>query len=163
MRGKNYTLLLDACHELNCRNVDFECYVIGKGEEYETILQKKKELHLDNVILVGATPNPYAYMAQSDVYVSTSIYEGLSTTTIEALILNKPCVVTDCTGMREILEDNGIVHGRIVPIEKNALADTIQELYNEPEKLSELAKLASIRSKAFESEVLYERIMELLK
>lgn len=161
--AKNYSLLLNVCRELNNRGLDFECYIVGKGEDLEMMLKKKKELDLKNVILVGATPNPYSYMAQSDVYVSTSIYEGLSTTTIEALILNKPCVVTNCTGMEEILCDGEKTYGIIVPIDKTAVADAIEDLYKNPKKLEELKKLASIRAESFESETLYGRIMSVIK
>lgn len=161
--AKNYSLLLDVCRELNDRGLDFECYIVGKGEDLEMMLKKKTELKLDNVILVGATPNPYSYMAQSDVYVSTSIYEGLSTTTIEALILNKPCVVTNCTGMEEILCDGERTYGMIVPIDKTAVADAIESLYKDPKKLEEMKSLAAIRAGNFETEKLYERIMSVIK
>lgn len=102
-------------------------------------------------------------MAQSDIYVSTSIYEGLSTTTIEALILGKPCVVTNCTGMEEILIENGETYGLIVPIDEVAIADAIENIYNSPTLAKELKSKALRRAKAFESKVLYEKIIDAIR
>lgn len=160
---KNYTLLLEACKILNDRNIDFCCYIIGNGPEEKELLKTKDDLMLDNVIFAGASNNPYAYMAQSDVYVSTSIYEGLSTTTIEALILNKPCIVTNCTGMEEILCDGERTYGMIVPIDKTAVADAIESVYTSKDLLNSLKTSAAERAKAFEKEKLYQKLIDTIK
>lgn len=161
--SKNYPLLLNICKTLNDRGLDFCCYIVGGGPDEKDLLKQKKELGLDNVIFTGASDNPYAYMAHSDVYISTSVYEGLSTTTIEALILGKPCVVTNCTGMEEILTENGETYGMIVPIDETAIADAVESIYNSPTLAEELKNKALKRAKAFESKVLYEKIIDAIK
>lgn len=161
--SKNYSLLLKVCKTLNDRGLDFCCYIVGGGDEEKELLKQKQELGLDNVIFVGASNNPYSYMAQSDIYISTSIYEGLSTTTIEALILGKPCVVTNCTGMEEILTENGEAYGMIVPIDEVAIADAVENIYNSPTLAEELKSKALKRAKAFESTTLYEKIIDAIK
>ena len=124
--AKNYPMLLDAVAVLNARGVEFALWLIGNGEDMAAISAQKEELGLENVVLWGAKENPYPYLAQADGYVCSSIYEALSTTTIEALILGKACVVTDCTGMRDILGDSE--YGLIVPITTEALADGMQQI-----------------------------------
>ena len=100
---KNYTLLIDAAEELNKRNLHPTFWIVGDGELRNDLVEYKEKKKTNNVVFVGAQKNPYPYFYSADLYLSTSIYEGLSTTTIEALILNKPIVVTDCTGMKDIL------------------------------------------------------------
>ena len=103
---KNYKLMLDVIAELNHRNIMVGCWIVGGGELEQELKKYKEDRSLHNVKFWGAQTTPYPYMKCADLYLSTSIYEGLSTTTIEALILGKPCIVTDCTGMKNILGQN---------------------------------------------------------
>jgi glycosyltransferase involved in cell wall biosynthesis len=45
------------------------------------------------------------------LYISTARYEGLPYAVIESLALSKPCVVTNCDGNRDLINDgfNGFV------------------------------------------------------
>ncbi|MEQ8752501.1 MAG: glycosyltransferase [Coleofasciculus sp. G1-WW12-02] len=84
------------------------------------------ELDLDaDVALPGFQKNPYPYIAQAAVFVSSSIWEGLSNTLIEAMALGTPVVATDCpSGSAEIL-DNG-KYGYLVPVgDSNEMAQAI--------------------------------------
>jgi glycosyltransferase involved in cell wall biosynthesis len=145
--AKNYPMLLDAVALLNNRGVEFTLWIVGDGEDMDAIAAQKDAQRLDNVILWGAKENPYPYLAQADGYVCSSIYEGLSTTTIEALILGKACVVTDCTGMRDILGDSE--YGLVVPITAEALADGMEKI------LTDDALRAHYEAKAIERSVEY--------
>lgn len=51
-------------------------------------------------------------MAQCDLYVCSSLAEGLSTSVLEAGVLQVPVLTTDCAGMNEILKDGA--YGMIV-------------------------------------------------
>ena len=54
----------------------------------------------------GFVDNPYPYIKQADILVSSSAWEGLPTVLIEALALGTPVVATDCPGgSAEILQD----------------------------------------------------------
>ena len=101
-------------------------------------------------------------MASADLYVSSSIYEGLSTTTIEAIILGKPCVVTDCTGMRTILGNNN-EYGIIVPIDAKSLADAVEKMMTDSECYNHYKLKAAERTGLFDPEVSFGKIEELFK
>ena len=146
--AKNYPMLLDAVALLNERGVDFTLWIVGDGEDMAAITAQKEALGLDNVVLWGAQENPYSYLAQADGYVCSSIYEGLSTTTIEALILGKACVVTDCTGMRDILGNSE--YGLIVPITAEALADGMQQILENEDLRRHYEAMALERAKEYE-------------
>lgn len=113
-------------------------YCVGDGnarKDYELLI-KKYNLK-DQFILMGATPNPYPYMEQCDIYVQPSRHEGYCITLSEAKILNKPIVTTDFTGARE-----QIIHeqtGLIVNFDKEHIYAAIKRLLDD-EKLRDILK-----------------------
>lgn len=60
---------------------------------------------------MGFVSNSYQYIKNAVLLVFTSRAEGYSTMVTEAIILGKPVVVSDCSGMKEILGESkyGIV------------------------------------------------------
>lgn len=81
--------------------------IIGKGREYDRLNKFIKEHNLkDNVKLLGYKKNPFPYIKHSDIFVLSSKYEGSPNVLVEALILKKLIISTDCpTGPKEILKN----------------------------------------------------------
>lgn len=153
---KAYDIMLNACKMLNDDNIEYELWIIGDGEDKDKILKLKNKLKLNNVKLLGAKNNPYSYLNMADLYVSSSIYEGLSTTAIEALIAEKPIVVTDCTGMRDILGDSE--YGLVVDIDAKSLYNGIKQMINDGKLRNHYIEQAKIRAKDFYKEKTLEQI-----
>ena len=76
--------------------------------------------------MLGAKINPYPYMKACDIYVQTSLFEGLGLTVIEAAILQKPIVCTNFPTAYNILKDNET--GLIAEMNPNAIAEQIEKL-----------------------------------
>ena len=131
---KGYDRLLGAVEKLNADGLDFEMWLIGDGEERESLKKIASEKKLSNVLFLGPQSNPYKYMKQADLYVCSSHYEGFSLTVAEAMILGVPVISTKCTGPCEIL-DNG-KFGRIVENSEEGLYQGLKELISDPSKLS---------------------------
>ena len=66
-----------------------------------------------NIHIVGWGPREEAleYVAKSDVYIMTSLWEGMPLALLEAMYLKKPCVVTNVVGNRDVIinGENGYV------------------------------------------------------
>lgn len=104
---KGFERLIRVCGLLNSRGSRFHLLILGKGELYEELAEQIIDEHLQGVVeLLGFRDNPYPYMAAADVYVCPSYVEGFSTVVSEAVVLEKPIVTTDCSGMREILGES---------------------------------------------------------
>lgn len=113
-------------------------YILGMGEEYDSLLQSIASYGLsDTIHLLGFDPNPYRYLAKMDLFVCTSYREGYSTATTEAIALGIPVFTTDCSGMDEIL-DNG-KYGMIVPNDDEAIYEGLKELLTHREKIDQYA------------------------
>ena len=127
---KAYDLALQAANILRERGVKFRWYVIGEGPYRGEMENYISENHLEDIfILLGATPNPYAYMRQCDIYVQTSRFEGFGLTVAEARILNRPIVCTnfDACHMQLIDGKNAL----IASFEPSDIADKIELLMND--------------------------------
>jgi glycosyltransferase involved in cell wall biosynthesis len=69
----------------------------------------------------------------SDMYVLTSLTEGFSLTTIEAMASGLPVVTTDCVGPRDIIE-NGVDGLIVEKRDPDLFGQTIVNLLNDPER-----------------------------
>ena len=58
---------------------------------------------LDDILFVGPTQEATNYISAFDVFLNTSIYEGLSIASMEAAQLNCPLVLSDVGGQRELI------------------------------------------------------------
>ena len=78
---------------------DFEFLWAGDGEE-------KNVLNATNITVTGWLPTQEvkALVAQADIYLSTSLYEGLSFAVLEALALRKPVLLSECVGNRDVIK-----------------------------------------------------------
>ena len=82
--------------------------IMGKGELEGYLKELTRELNLQNdVIFLGWQKNPYKYIANADVFVMSSLWEGFGIVLVEAMACGLPVISTDCPcGPREILDLN---------------------------------------------------------
>ena len=121
---KDITTLIQA-YRILCETYHHseELYVIGKGDSLEQLQATANECGVsDQVHFLGFKSNPYPWIRKCKIFVQSSKYEGLPTTMIEALFLDKIIVATDCpTGPREILDGGNA--GLLTPLkDASALA-----------------------------------------
>lgn len=121
---KQLALAIEAAHLLKEDGLSFRWYIIGEGSErlklQNLIQQYKLE---DEVILTGMLTNPYPYMANCDIYVQTSAFEGYGLTIAEAKILGKPIVSTNFDVVHDQLEHE--VNGLITDMNAVSVAECV--------------------------------------
>ncbi len=122
---KGYDLLIQAFAQLNN---NFELYLIGDGSQKETLFKLTQSLNIiQRIHFLGFQDNPYKYMAQADLMVLSSRYEGFPNVVLEANACGLPVVAYECPGGTGEIIINGL-NGFLVEcgdIEK--LADKIKE------------------------------------
>lgn len=107
--------------------------ILGEGNLRAQIEELINNLSLTNCVqLPGFVDNPYAWMSQADLFVLSSVQEGLPTALIEAMACGTQVISTDCpSGPYEILE--GGKWGELVPSsDSNLLAEAIIKSLNSP-------------------------------
>lgn len=143
-RQKNFILLIKAYRILLDRGIKHNLIILGQGSQKEYLVNEVKKLNMEEKVkFLGFKENPYKYLNQADAFVQSSIYEGLPTVLIEALVLNVPVVATNCPdGANEIL-DNG-KYGLLVKMnDEKVLADAVEKILND----KDLQKKYKIKSK----------------
>ncbi|MBW8010822.1 MAG: glycosyltransferase [Chloroflexi bacterium] len=90
--------------------------ILGEGSQRRSLEMLISDLQIEKYVsLPGIVKNPLKYMENADVFVLSSIWEGLPSVLIEALGVDCPVVSTNCpSGPKEILE--GGKYGELVPI-----------------------------------------------
>lgn len=107
--------------------------IIGEGELRGDLESLIAELNLcDDVLMPGFIQNPFPWMKGADLFVFSSIFEGLGGVLIQAMACGAPVISTNCpSGPSEILEDGK--WGRLVPVgDVAALAEAIELTLDEP-------------------------------
>jgi len=84
----------------------FMFVLVGDGETREEMENEIKKKGLNNVLLTGFKNNPLDYIAASNVYLSTSRWEGLPYSLIEASMMGLPSVATNVVGNNEVVKNN---------------------------------------------------------
>lgn len=121
-KQKNLPMLISGATDFLLKNPDFYLEIYGEGDprdpdmKSDLILLAKKNSIKDQVKFMGFVPNVTEMIRSASIYVSTSNYEGISNSMIEALAMGIPCVCTDCpVGGARMFIKNGI-NGYLIPV-----------------------------------------------
>ena len=153
---KGFDILLQVHERLIREGFVYDLWIAGEGEDRPKLEQYISERGLeDSVKLLGFRENPYPILEAADLLVCSSRYEGLSTFVTEGLILGKPVVTTDCTGMRELLGDSEF--GLITDMNEDALYDGIRRLLQDEDLRNNYAKKAELRGRDFSTAMLVKK------
>lgn len=139
--------------DLAKQKIDAQLIILGDGGERKNLENLAEELEIKNdVYFLGFVQNPYFYMANSDVFVLTSLWEGFSNVLIEAGILGLPIVATDCgSGSRELLapssDFNKVLEKGNIEYADNGILVAKQDIKNIIKAILELYKNQDLREK----------------
>jgi len=130
---KGYSDLIDAFNIVHMRKPEALLLIVGKGNLKEQLVSQIATLGLSEyVILAGSRDDVPALLAASDIYVSSSHWEGLSLALLEAMINGLPVVATDVGDAKRVVPENsGII---VPPHHPEKLAAALLALLDDQEK-----------------------------
>jgi len=157
IKQKDFSTLIHAFSQLQ-ETTPSRLIILGEGEERAQLELLIQKLGIeDRVEIPGFVFNPYAYMANVDIFVLSSGWEGLPTVLIEAMATGTSVVSTNCrSGPDEILEYGKL--GLLTPVgDADALAKAIDETLSSPIDPNVLFS----RALAFSQETILNEYMKL--
>lgn len=159
---KGFKYLLEALEFVNDQEIPARLLMIGKGELLEELKTQAERFGIkDKVEFLGFVENPFAYLARCDLFVLSSLYEGLPSTLIEAMALGLPVISTRCpTGPEEIIEDER--NGLLVPVaDSKAMAEAIIRVLRDKDLNMRLRTEGKRRAEDFSLENMVSRFADI--
>jgi len=111
---KGHRYLIEAAHLVVQQLPDARFVILGEGELREHLEKQVREHHLEkHVLLPGFRTDVLGCIRSFDLFVMSSVTEGLGTSLLDAMAASRPIVATTAGGIPEIVEDH--VNGLLVP------------------------------------------------
>lgn len=126
--NKGHRFLLPVMERVRERLPEALLFVIGEGPEEGALRAAIAERDLgDHVVLLGAREDVPALLGMSDVFVFSSLGEGMPLAVLEAMAASLPVVAFHLPGLDGLIEDG--IHGfQVAPEDTGALGDRVLEL-----------------------------------
>ena len=103
---KGLDLFLDAAAAVRREAPNVRFSILGDGPLRAALMQKAANLHLEECVsFLGARPDPSAFYRSLDLYLNTSLHEGIPLSMIEAMACGIPVVSSAVGGIPEIVTD----------------------------------------------------------
>lgn len=139
---KNYTRFIKVHKKLIDDGYKINSYLIGDGLEYDKLSNLVKEKKIDNTFkFLGRKDNPFPYVKNADLFVLSSILEGLPTVLYESIILGTPCVSTLVAGAKEVLKDE---YGLVVENSDEGLYNGLKRILDDKSLLKKYKSNAAM-------------------
>lgn len=154
---KNFLLLVKSFEKIMQEFPEYDLKIYGEiGDKADDVITYIKENALENRIkLMGFSDNIYQHFLESEVYVLSSDYEGVSNTMLEALAIGIPTIATNCPigGAAKFIQ-NGET-GILVQVgNENEMSSALKKLLEHPELREKLSKNSvKIRNKLSVSKI----------
>lgn len=131
-KQKSHADLIRVATLLRDRHTNLKYLIVGDGPLEPELRQLVETSAVDDIVkLVGRRNDVPEILASSDIFIQTSVREGLSRSLVEALYSRLAVVATDVGSTREVVRDG--VTGLLVPTEAvRDMADAIARLAADP-------------------------------
>ncbi|WP_334329718.1 glycosyltransferase [Companilactobacillus sp. HBUAS59699] len=107
---KDPQLFIKIAQKITAAIPDSRFFWVGDGPMLNECRAEVIRLGLaDKIKFVGFHANPYTYLEKSDIFISTSRYEGQPFSVLEAISEKMPLIITDVIGHKELVHHNGIL------------------------------------------------------
>ncbi len=106
-KNKNQQLLIKAIKRLKDDNNNVTLLLVGKGRYEPKLLKLIKKMNLEeNVKLLGYRSDIVKILSITDIYLASSLREGLPVNVMEAMYMGLPIIAVDNRGHRELVQHN---------------------------------------------------------
>ncbi len=115
---KDYTTALKAIKKLReelGEDIQFKYVIVGYGQLKMYLSKLISEYDLENIVEIVIKPKDInRYYEEADIYLSTSLFEGMSNSILEAIVHKLPVVATKVGDNDQIVLDG--ISGYLVPV-----------------------------------------------
>lgn len=141
---------------------EYNFIILGDGPLSSEILFLKNQMKINNVNLPGSKTNIFDYLKKADIYLNTSLYEGLPLSVLEAMSVGLPILASNVIGNCDTIEHyrSGFLYSlgdikaastyiRILSKDNNLRASMSKESISRQRKLFEIKKMSNEYAKVY--------------
>jgi glycosyltransferase involved in cell wall biosynthesis len=164
---KGYHVLLEAAVSVLSHLPQTYFLIIGSGELEEELKQRAHQLGINKrVLFTGPRDDVEELLQIMDLFVNSSLWEGLPTVILESMVADVPVVATTVAGNQELIRD-GVTGCLVPPANPQELSQAIVGLLTErPEIIEKMCRQAHLHARAnfsitrivAQHEALYEKL-----
>lgn len=140
---------------------DIHLLLVGDGPLQHENRQLTADLKLeDRVHFLNLRSDVPQLLKTADIVILSSHYEGLSLSSVEGLASGKPFIATDVPGLKEVVENAGILfpYG-----DEKALSEQILKLKNDRNYYNSIGRRGYEKSKCYNIEIMINQYLKLYK
>jgi len=137
---KDQFTLIDAFSKVISETNDAKLIFVGDGALREELISYTKKLGIyDKVMFLGFRDDVFNILPTFDVFVLSSLTEGISLTLLEAMAAGRPIVATNVGGNPEVIID-GVTGFLIPPKEPQNMSEAIAKILQNPELAKQMGE-----------------------
>lgn len=103
---KDFALFLKIVAEIGAQMKNVRFSILGEGPLKEELVQRAKILRVDDCVdFFSPVTDPFPYYRSLDIYLNTSLHEGIPMSILEAMACGVPVVAPKVGGIPEIISD----------------------------------------------------------
>ncbi len=145
---KGQKFLVEAMAQVRRQVPDAQLVIFGEGDLREPLSRQIRDLGLDkHVVLAGFRDDVHALTRSAELFVMSSVTEGLGSAVLDAMALGLPVVGTRAGGIPEAVED-GVTGLLVPPGRADALAEAIVRMLNDPAARQRMGEAGRARVEA---------------
>jgi len=140
---KGFPLLIEAFSRSGLPNQGWHLVILGEGHDRGRLEAQIRSLGLQQCVsLLGLVPSPETWLRRADLFVLSSLFEGLPNALLEAMAFGVASIAFDCpSGPAEIIRHKRT--GLLLPTGNiAALAAALRELAGDPQRRKRLGSAA---------------------
>ena len=137
-------------------------HIVGDGEKMREIEILITEGNLSNIIIYGKKTgeNLIGFYKNADIFLLASDYEGLPLVLLEAMASGTPIIASDVIGIRELVENTGIL---VNPPTPENFAKAIDGLIENKSLQNTLSKMGRDKAKNYSWDAIIEKIEDIYR
>jgi glycosyltransferase involved in cell wall biosynthesis len=145
---KNYKSAIVAMSKIIDR--DFEYWIVGAGVLEIELKNFVKSLNIEHKIkFLGFREDIPNILAQADIFLQTSLWEGFGLAVVEGMAAGLPVIVSNVPGVQEVVGDRDKCGFLIDPSSEDEIAEKVSTLIDNPSLRENMGRNAQTRASDF--------------
>ena len=161
---KNIPLMLDSLELLFRRRDDILFLFVGESKDMQQYVDyvNNNDLLNKNIKFLGYLDNPLSIFSASDLFLFTSVWEGMPNVLIEAMSCGLPIITTPFDGSTELIknDNNGFI---LEEFDKKEIVNLIMKVINEDKTLKIIGENAVKSSQKFSIDNMVQAYIKIIE